>query len=103
MRGEVWNARVPVVGEHPFVILTINPMIARLGSVTAILVTGSEGPSSTHIPLGREAGLTEYDESFANASDVHTIPKPRLRARRGRLHPAEMARIEDAVKTYLGL
>lgn len=103
MRGEVWDARVPVAGEHPFVILTINPMITRLGSVTAALVTGSQGPAATHIPLGREAGLTEYGESYANATDIHTIPKPRLRTRRGRLHLAELAGIEQAVRIYLGL
>ena len=77
LRGEVWDAHMPRVGEHPFVILTINRMIIRLGSITAVLVTGSAGPSSTHIPLGDEAGLTGYDESYANASDIHTIPKPR--------------------------
>jgi mRNA interferase MazF len=103
LRGEVWDAHVPVIGMHPFVILTINPMIVRLGSVTAVLVTGSEGPSSTHIPLGEEAGLTEYDESYANATDIHTIPKPKLHRRRGRLDRAELASIAEAVRTYLGL
>jgi mRNA interferase MazF len=84
-------------------VLTVNPMIARLGSVTAALVTSTQGPTSTHIAVGGEAGLSEHRESFVNATDLHTIPKPAFRRRRGRLHQAEMARIENAVLTYLGL
>jgi mRNA interferase MazF len=103
LRGEVWDAHVRGAGTHPFVILTVNPMIARLGAVTAALVTGTAGPRYTHIPLGTEAGLTEYAESYANATDLHTIPKPRLHRRRGRLAAAEMASLEQAVRTYVGL
>jgi mRNA interferase MazF len=53
--------------------------------------------------LGTEAGLTEYAESYANATDLHTIPKLRLHRRRGRLAGSEMANLERAVRTYLGL
>ena len=103
LRGEVWDAHVRGAGTHPFVILTVNPMIARPGAVTAVLVTGTAGPRYTHIPLGAEAGLTEYAGSYANATDLHTIPKPRLYNRRGRLAGADMASLERAVRTYLGL
>ena len=103
LRGEVWDAHVRGAGTHPFVILTVNPMITRLGAVTAVLVTGTAGPSYTHIPLGGAAGLTEYAESYANATDLHTIPKPKLHNRRGRLAGTEMASLERAVRTYLGL
>lgn len=103
LRGEVWDAHVPRAGVHPFVVLTVNPVIARLGSVTAALVTSTEGPASTHVVVGGEAGLGEHQQSFVSATDLHTIPKPAFRRRRGRLHQAEMARIEDAIRTYLGL
>jgi mRNA interferase MazF len=103
LRGEVWDAHIRGAGTHPFVILTVNPMIARLGAVTAALVTGTAGPRYTHIPLGAEAGLTEYTESYVNAADLYTIPKPRLHRRWGRLAGAEMASLERAVRTYLGL
>ena len=78
-------------------------MILRLGHVTAVLVTGSTGPAATHIPLGSEAGLTEYDESYANASDIHTIPQPSLHKRRGRLDPTELESVAEAVRISLGL
>jgi mRNA interferase MazF len=103
VRGEIWDARLPVVGEHPAVVLTVNPMIQRLRSVTVAVVTGTDGPSTTHIPLGGDAGLTRYDVSYANATDLHTLATARLRRRRGRLHPAELHRLEEAVRTYLGL
>jgi mRNA interferase MazF len=103
LRGEVWDVRLPVAGHHPAVILTINPMIGRLSSVTVVVITGTAGPAPTHIALGSEAGLTRYDVSFANATDVQSVDRSRLRRRRGRLHPAELQRLEGAVRTYLGL
>ena len=36
LRGEIWDAHVRGASTHPFVILTVNPMIARLGAVTAV-------------------------------------------------------------------
>ena len=88
-RGEVWDAHVPGAGNHPVVVLTINPLIGRLSSVTLAVITGTEGPSVTHISLGPEAGLTTYDVSFANVTDIHTIAQAKLARRRGPLHPAE--------------
>jgi mRNA interferase MazF len=103
LRGEVWDARLTGVGEHPVVVLTVNPLISRLSSVTVAVVTGTEGPNSTHVPLGTDAGLTRYDVSFVNATDIQTVAQARLRRRRGLLHPAELARVEDAIRISLGL
>jgi len=103
LRGDIWDAHLPRVGDHPVVILTINVMIPRLSAVTVAVVTGTEGPAQTHISLDRESGLTGHDVSFVNATDLHSIDKSRLRGRRGRLHPRELMRLEQAVRTYLGL
>ena len=67
------------------------------------VVTGTEGPVQTHISLDRESGLTGYDVSFVNATDLHSIDKSRLRRRRGRLHLRELMSLEESVRTYLGL
>jgi mRNA interferase MazF len=99
----VWDVRIPIAGEHPAVILTIDPMISRLSAVTIAVITGTPGPEPTHVPLGAEVGLTRHDVSYANATDLHTVDQGRLRNRRGRLHPAELQRLETAVRTYLGL
>ncbi|MGH3831085.1 MAG: type II toxin-antitoxin system PemK/MazF family toxin [Pseudonocardiaceae bacterium] len=101
LRGEVWDARLPVVGRHPAVVLTVNPLIPRLGAVTVAVVTGTAGPPSTHVRLN--AGLTRYPESYVNATDLHTLSRTRLQQRRGRLAAGELAHLEDAVRLYLGL
>ena len=85
------------------VILTINPLLTRLSSVTVLVITGTEGPPTTHVPIGREAGLTKYDESYVNVTDIHTIAQAKLAKRRGALHPAELARLEEALRVTLGL
>ena len=103
LRGDVWDARLPRAGGHPVVVLTINVLIPRLSAVTVAVVTGTEGPSQTHIPVGPGSGLTGYDVSYVNVTDLHSIDKSRLRRRRGRLHPRELTRLEEAVRTYLGL
>ncbi len=103
MRGEVWDARIPVAGIHPVVVLTTNAMIGRLGSITVAVVTGTPGPAPTHVALDAEAGLTRYPVSFADATDLHTVARTALRKRRGRLHPAEQRRLDSAIGTYLGL
>jgi mRNA interferase MazF len=103
LRGDVWDAHLPRVGDHPVVMLTINVMIPRLSAVTVAVVTGTEGPAQTHIPLDRESGRTGDDVSFVNATDLHSIDKSRLRRRRGRLHPRELMSLEEAVRVYLGL
>lgn len=103
MRGEVWDATLPRAGKHPVVVLSANIMTARLGSVAAVLVTGTSGPEATHIMLGADAGLTGHAVSYANVTDIYTIPKSALTRKRGLLHRAELSRLEEAIRLYLGL
>jgi mRNA interferase MazF len=94
---------MPSVGDHSVVVLTVNSLVGRLSSVTVAVVTGTEGPAATHLPLGADAGLTRYEVSYVNATDIQTVAQSRLRRRRGLLHPAELARLEDAIRIGLGL
>jgi len=103
MRGELWLCAVPVVGTHPGVVLTVNRIAEPLSSVTVALVTGTPGPDSTHVRIGPEAGATKYDESYVNCTDVHSLDKPRLRRRLGRLAMGEMRNVESALRVILGL
>jgi mRNA interferase MazF len=104
MRGEVWDAQFPRgVGAHPVVVLTVNAVGQRLSSLTVAVITGTEGPASTHVRLDLDAGLTGHDVSYVNAADLHTLAKVTLRKQRGRLNRAELAKVEDAVRIYLGL
>ena len=103
LRGEVWDAAMPRVENHPVVILTINTLLQRLSATTVVLVTGTPGPRSTHIPLGPDAGLTRYDESYAVATELHNVPLAALRTQRGRLSLGELRALEDAVRIAHGL
>lgn len=104
LRGEVWEAHLPRrIGNHRVVVLTISTLIPRLSAVTVAVVTGTEGPPSTHIPVDGDAGLSGYDISYINATDLHTVGKPQLHRRRGLMSPSEMLRLEEAIRLYLGL
>lgn len=103
LRGEVWDAEMPRVGPHPVVILTVNRLLQVLSSTTGVLVTGTAGPRSTHVPLGTDAGLTHYRESYAVATELHNVPLAALRRHRGRLSAVELRALEDAVRVAHGL
>jgi mRNA-degrading endonuclease toxin of MazEF toxin-antitoxin module len=103
-RGDVWDVQFPnPIGTRPCVVLTTNPLIGRLGSVTVAEVTGSQGPASTHVEVAPESGLTARDQSWVNSTALHTLPKGKLRRHRGRLSPSELLRVNKAVRLYLDL
>ncbi len=91
------------IGTRPCVVLTSNPLIARLGAVTVVEVTGSGGPPSTHVDVGPDAGLTGRDRSWVNTTELHAIPKGKLRRHRGRLSPVELRRVSNGVRVSLDL
>lgn len=103
-RGDIWDAQFPKpIGARPCVVLTVNALIPRLGAVTIAEITGTEGPPSTHIEVGPAAGLTGRNRSFINATAVHTVSKGKLRRQRGRLSPADLEHLDQALKLYLDL
>lgn len=103
LRGEVWDARFPVFGQHPAVVLSDNVLNSRLGHVAVVPVTGTQGAELTHVRLTPDAGLTRYDESYADITSLQPIARARLVRRRGLLAPSEIERLEDLLRTYLGL
>ncbi len=102
-RGEVWDVRFPAFGEHPTVVLSVNPLNLRLGHVAVIPITGTVGPELTHVPLTADAGLTRYDESYADITGLQPVARGGFLRRRGLLTLRELARLEDQIRTYLGL
>ncbi len=103
LRGEVWDVRFPVVGEHPAAVLSVNPLNRRLGHVAVVPITGTPGPELTHVPLTAEAGLTRYDESYADITGLQPAARGRFLRRRGLLTRTELVRLEDQIRIYLGL
>lgn len=102
-RGEVWDVRFPGFGKHPAVVFSVNALNWRLGHVAVVPITGTAGPDLTHIPLTAYAGLTRYAESYADVTGLQPAARGRLLRRRGLLTLRELARVEDQVRTYLGL
>jgi mRNA interferase MazF len=74
-----------------------------LGAVTVVEVTGTAGPPSTHIDVDADAGLIGRERSWVNTTELHTIPKGKLRRHRGRLSPIELRRVSNAVRVSLDL
>lgn len=101
-RAQVWDVGFEF-GTHPAVVMSVNLLNNRLGHVAVIPITATPGPSSTHIPLDASAGLTKYEESYADVTSLRPVARDRLRKQRGLLAHTEMARIEAQLRTYLGL
>ena len=91
------------VGPHPAVVLTANRIAAPLSAVTVALITGSSGPTVTHVPVGPEVGVKKYPQSYVNCTDLHTVGKAQLRRQLGRLAPIELRSVEERVRQILGL
>lgn len=102
-RGEVWDVDFDDFGMHPAVVLSINPLNARLGHVAVIPVTGTSGPEQTHVPLMADAGLTRYEVSYADVTALQPVARNRLLRRRGLLGRGELDRLARQVAVYLGI
>lgn len=99
----MWDVRFPGFGEHPAVVLSVNPLNVRLGHVAVIPITGTPGPELTHVPLTADTGLTRYDESYADITGLQPAARGRFLRPRGLLTQGELAHLEDQIRIYLGL
>ena len=102
-RGEVWDVDSPDFGEHPAIVLSVNALNSRLGHVAVIPVTGTRGPALTHVSLDADAGLTRYDETFADVAGLLPVARAGLLRVRGRLTEGELRRLSAQLSVYLGL
>lgn len=102
-RGEVWDVDFAEFGMRPAVVLSINLLNTRLGHVAVIPVTGTAGPEQTHIPLTAEAGLTRYEESYADVTALQPVARTSLLTRRGLVTSAELDRLGYQLTVYLGI
>lgn len=98
LRGQVWACALPQpVGPHPMLILTVNRVTEPLSAVTVALITGTPGPTVTHVPVRPDSSQTKDDESHVNCTDLHTVAKPRLRRH---LLVSQSARPQPAILRY---
>ena len=86
-RGEIWFAETPN-GDRPVLVLTRDPVAARIGGVVAAELTRTIRGVASELPLTVEDGVLV--ESVVNFDNIHTIRRHAFRRRVTKLSPARM-------------
>ncbi len=100
-RGDVHDVDWHPGGRRPAVIVTRPTALPFLTSVVVVLVTTRVRGLPTEVTLGTKQGLVEG--SVANGNNVLTVPKSSLGHRRGALGPAELSKLDEALRLALAL
>jgi mRNA interferase MazF len=100
MRGDVFDVDFPF-GRRPAVVVTRDRAIPLLTQVTVVPVTRTVRGIPTEVLLNGRNGLA--GESCASCDNVQTVAKARVGRRRGALGPAELRRLDNALRIALGL
>lgn len=87
-RGEIWFAATPD-GDRPVLVLTRDPVAARIGWVVVALVTRTVRGLVSELPLTPADGLPT--DCVVNFDNLHTIPSDTFRRRIAALTPARLA------------
>ncbi len=87
-RGEVWFAATPG-GDRPVLVLTRDPVAARIGSVVVAALTRTRRGLVSELELTPADGVPT--ECVVNFDNLHTIPRETFRRRVTALSPARMA------------
>lgn len=82
-------------------IVTRDRAIPYLANVTVAAVTRTIRDLPTEVFVGPAQGLR--DDAVVDADNLFTIPKAALGARRGALDAEQVWRLNDALRTALGL
>lgn len=88
-RGEVWFAGTPG-GDRPVLVLTRDPVAARIGSVVVAALTRTRRGLVSELELSAEADGVPTD-CVVNFDNVHTVPREALRRQVTMLSPARLA------------
>ena len=87
-RGEIWFAATPG-GDRPVLVLTRDPVAARIGSVVVAALTRTQRGLVSELELTKGDGVPT--ESVVNFDNLHTIPRDTFRRKVTTLSPARMA------------
>ena len=98
--GEVWFAATPG-GDRPVLVLTRDPVAARIGAVVVAALTRTERGlvSELRLSRARDGVPTDCVVSFDN---LHTVPRASLRRRITRLGAPRMAEVCRTLRDALG-
>lgn len=98
-RGEIWFADTPD-GDRPVLVITRDPVAARIGSVVAAGLTRSIRGLPSELPLTIDDGVPV--ESVVNFDTIYTIPRQAFRRRVTQLSPVRMEEACQALKAATG-
>ena len=88
-RGEVWFAATSG-GDRPVLVLTRDPVAARIGSVVVAALTRTRRGLVSELDLTAAADGVPTD-CVVNFDNIHTVPRRRLRHRVTTLSPGRLA------------
>ena len=99
-RGEVWLVDLGLAAKvRPALVLSVPAGDADRALVTLVPHTTSVRGSRFEIPVP----VPFLREGAFDAQSLVTIPFPKLIRRLGRLHPIQLAQVEQGVRAWLGL
>lgn len=98
-RGEIWFAETPN-GDRPVLVLTRDPVAARIGGVVAAELTRTIRGIASELPLTVEDGVPV--ESVVSFDNIHTIQRHAFRRRVTQLSPVRMEQACQALKAATG-
>ena len=98
-RGEIWFAQTPG-GDRPVLVLTRDPIAARIGGVVVAELTRTIRGTASELPLTAVDGVPV--ESVVNFDNVNTLPRDAFRRRVTQLSPERMEEACQVLKAATG-
>lgn len=99
-RGEVWFASTPG-GDRPVLVLTRDPVAARIGSVAVAALTRTRRGLVSELELSADSDGVPTD-CVVNFDNLHTLPRAVFRRRITTLSPARMVEACAALAAATG-
>ena len=99
LRGEIWFAQTPS-GDRPVLVLTRDPVAARIGGVVVAELTRTIRGIASELPLTADDGVPI--ESVVNFDNVNTLPRHAFRRRVTKLSSERMKEACQVLKAATG-
>ncbi len=99
-RGEIWWADTGRGGDRPVLVLTRDPVAARIGSVVVASLTTTIRGVMSELELGPADGVDQ--ECVVNFDNINTLERSAFRQRMTRLSDSTMATACGRIAAALG-
>lgn len=99
-RGDIWFAATPG-GDRPVLVLTRDPVAARIGSVVVATLTRTRRGLVSELGLSADADGIPSD-CVVNFDNIHTLPRASFRRRVATLSPGRLAEACRALTAATG-